>query len=472
MNDTHDILLDVHRAEIPRIDSFFGLWAIDETRFLSMFNALSGVDLSAHVLQASERVAASNERKPFRMNGSTAVVPLIGTLMKSVNSMDEGTSTIRARQNIRAAVNDADVDSIMLLIDSPGGTVDGTADLAAEVRRAAEAKPTIAFIEDLGASAAYWVASQASKVYANGPTAFVGSIGTFIGLYDLSAHAEREGIRAIVIASGKLKATGFPGTEITEAQQAMLTDLVMQTQAQFSREVKTGRGLSDAKIAEIEALAAIYSATDAEGLGLIDGLRTFEQTMEALRTSAATQRTRRSRSEAATSTESSDMADETADKTSEAAPGEVDAILTAPASVADIEAACPGADDSFVLAQVKAGATVDQAKDAYITQQQAAIESRDADLAELHKTPPRTGQDPVVGAGKTDPDADAEIEADAITEFDKRVRAKVQAGMDRRRAVLAVAKADRALHAQYLAATQPNATQRRNLEKRQAEQAA
>src|SRR5581483_9650939 len=109
-----------------------------------------------------------------------------GMLMKGQSSMG-GTSTVMARRDIRQAVADQDVAGILLAIDSPGGTVAGTDDLAAEVRQARTSKPVWAAIDDLGASAAYWVASQTQRVTVNSPTALVGSIGTLQVIRDLSA---------------------------------------------------------------------------------------------------------------------------------------------------------------------------------------------------------------------------------------------------------------------------------------------
>lgn len=60
----------------------------------------------------------------------------------------------------------------------------GTDDLARDVKAASRAKPLWAHIEDMGASAAYWVASQASKITANSETALVGSIGTLQVIHD------------------------------------------------------------------------------------------------------------------------------------------------------------------------------------------------------------------------------------------------------------------------------------------------
>jgi signal peptide peptidase SppA len=149
------------------------------------------------------------------------------------------------------------------------------------VADAAGKKPVYAFLEDLGASAAYYVASQATKIFANEPAAFVGSIGTMIGLYDYSKAAERDGIEAIVLATGPLKGTGFAGAAITEAQREYLQNLANESQKGFDRAVRDGRGLSQEELESVRT-GAVFVAEEALRRKLIDGIQSLDQTIAAL----------------------------------------------------------------------------------------------------------------------------------------------------------------------------------------------
>jgi signal peptide peptidase SppA len=205
---------------------------------------------------------------------SIAIVPIVGTLMKSRSSTGASTSTVMARRDIRAAARNPEVSGIMLAIDSPGGAVAGTGDLAEEVKRARKSKPVYAQIEDTGASAAYWIASQASRVYANNGTAMVGSIGTM-----LAVQKDTSG-KVAVFTSGSLKAPGVSG-ELTDEQTAYMQSLVNGWQSQFGGAVKAARRLSEKQLDAVQS-GAVYLAQTALDLKLIDGIQSTEQTLSEL----------------------------------------------------------------------------------------------------------------------------------------------------------------------------------------------
>jgi signal peptide peptidase SppA len=212
---------------------------------------------------------------------TVATVQLAGPLMKAVGSMQSGTSTVQARRDLRQAAADPDVSAILLMVDSPGGTVAGTQDLAADVAAAAAKKPVWAFIDDLGASAAYWVASQATKVFANAGTAWVGSIGTLLVVYDVSGAAEEAGVKALVFGTGPLKGVATPGTVVTDDQQAYFKALVEDTQRSFDAAVAGGRGMTPDQLAAVKTGGA-FLASDALRLNLIDGIQSIDQTLAQL----------------------------------------------------------------------------------------------------------------------------------------------------------------------------------------------
>lgn len=242
-------------------------------------------DLMRRMAAPTPHVAMRQPPPTLRMepgrNGKSVAVIDIASVMTKAGSWWGGPGTAQIRQDIRRAAADPNVSGIMLAIDSPGGTVAGTADLAADVREARRSKPVYAQIEDLGASAAYWVASQASAVFANDPTALVGSIGTLLTVYDMSEAAKREGVEAVVFATGELKGTGLPGAPVTEAQRQYLQGVVNATQTYFDAAVKNGRGLSAAELAAVRT-GGVFPAATALDLKLIDGIQPAGRTLKAL----------------------------------------------------------------------------------------------------------------------------------------------------------------------------------------------
>lgn len=223
----------------------------------------------------------AEDGKSYAIGGNeTAVIRIAGPMMKG-DSKYGGANSVRVRQAIRAAANDPAVASIMLHIDSPGGTVDGTLELANEVTRARESKPVFAHLEDYGASAAYWVASQAERITANA-MAQVGSIGTMLYLQDTSGAAQAEGIKVIVLGTGTMKGAFAPGAPITDEQIAYAMERLNEMNGHFLAAVKKGRGMTAAQINGIAAEARIYMPPAAKELGLIDGIASFEQAMAAM----------------------------------------------------------------------------------------------------------------------------------------------------------------------------------------------
>ena len=125
-----------------------------------------------------------------------------------------------------------DIKAVLLDIDSPGGTVAGTPELAATVASINERKPVYAFSSGLMASAAYWIASQARAIYAT-PSAQVGSIGVVQAVIDDTAALDAEGIKVEVFSVGKYKAMGAPGTPLTDDQRNLIRSNLAEIAQEF-----------------------------------------------------------------------------------------------------------------------------------------------------------------------------------------------------------------------------------------------
>jgi signal peptide peptidase SppA len=291
-----DDLLSLPR--FARADEYAALWLIEPAAARQMWEHARHLDMAAHVAAGQIEPPALLAAQAVQAAGGkqVAVIPVTGVLMKGRSSMG-GTSTVEIRRAVRTAAADPAVSGILLNIDSPGGTVSGTEELAAEVKRAAGRKPVFAQVEDMAASAAYWVASQATRVFANAQTALVGSIGTYLTVYDASGAAERQGVKVLHFATGPLKGAGTMGTQITDEQRAYFQGMVDGSQAEFDRAVRSGRGLSAAGLAAVRT-GAVWKAAEAQALGLIDGIQGVGKTIEQL-TRAAEPAVSRGRSGAA-----------------------------------------------------------------------------------------------------------------------------------------------------------------------------
>ena len=217
-----------------------------------------------------------------------AVISITGALMKQRASFSRATSTALLRRSIRSAAADRDIRGIMMVIDSPGGTVAGTGDLADDIAAAAGQKPVHAFFEDLAASAAYWVGSQANHVSAN-PTALVGSIGTFAVVHDLSKAADDAGIKVHVIKAGEFKGAGAPGSVVTDDQLAQMQIMVDGLNEHFLDGVASGRGMNRAQVNQLND-GRVHIAATAQELNLIDAVESFAAAFDRLDQQTANQK--------------------------------------------------------------------------------------------------------------------------------------------------------------------------------------
>lgn len=262
--------------------SYMGPWLADPLVLSRMADAVK----SGAIKSVEARVEVS-EHKLFSIHEGTAVIGIEGALMKG-DSKFGGTSTIRVRRAIREAAQDPDVDSIMLHIDSPGGTVSGTKELADEVLAARLSKPVHAYIEDLGASAAYWVASQCQSISAN-LTAEIGSLGVVAVLYDQSEQFEKMGVTVHVISTGEFKGAGAAGTVISKEVIAEIQGLVDDLHEVFMDAVMSGRKISREALNAI-ADGRVFLASKAQQLGLIDTVETVDEFISRLSAVSAEKR--------------------------------------------------------------------------------------------------------------------------------------------------------------------------------------
>lgn len=170
--------------------------------------------------------------------GGVGVVPVVGTLYKD--------QLLWVRNQVLAMAADNSIGEILLRIESPGGYLHGVADCYSAIAAAAAAKPVRAFLEDIGASAAYWIASAATECICS-RTCVVGSIGVFLAIADTSELLERMGIRVVVIRSGPHKGP-LEGAKLTDEQIEQLQQRVDATADVFINDVARGRRLPPEKV--------------------------------------------------------------------------------------------------------------------------------------------------------------------------------------------------------------------------------
>lgn len=143
--------------------------------------------------------------REVRVRDGVAVIPVSGPLFRYANlftRVSRATSLEELATDLGEALAAPEVRGIVLDVDSPGGQVNGTEELAELVFRARAEKPIVAHISGVGQSGGYWIAS-AAEVVTIGATALAGSIGTVLTVTDARPADEKDGIRTLEIVSSQ-----------------------------------------------------------------------------------------------------------------------------------------------------------------------------------------------------------------------------------------------------------------------------
>ena len=172
---------------------------------------------------------------------------------------------------IEQAIEDDDVEAILLRINSPGGSAAGAQEIYAAINRAKEAeKVVVASMADVAASGGYYVAAPADVIFAD-PATITGSIGAIAVHQDMSGLFDKIGIEPEVIKSGKLKDMFQPTEPLTPEAREVVTALINQVFDQFVTAVANCRGMDKQAVLAL-ADGRIYTGQQAAENGLIDHL--------------------------------------------------------------------------------------------------------------------------------------------------------------------------------------------------------
>jgi signal peptide peptidase SppA len=237
----------------------------------------SGVSATSDEIRASLGVSAAAPAS--RSVGSTAVIPVFGTLSHRMGMLSEfsgGTSYTAVRSALRGALADPNISAILLEIDSPGGNVDGLPELADEVYAARGQKPIGAIANTMAASAAYWLGSQVDD-FAVTPSGVVGSIGVYLMHIDESQFNEKAGLTITYISAGEHKTEGNPDEPLSDEAKAYLQSQVDAIYGQFIAAVARGRGVSKKTVRGTYGQGRVLMAEPALEAGMVDRIATLDE---------------------------------------------------------------------------------------------------------------------------------------------------------------------------------------------------
>ena len=200
-----------------------------------------------------------------------AVIPIKGMIVSedsSVNFYQKGTSSSTISSFLKSAIEDKRTKGIILEINSPGGTVVASKEIADIVKNSP--KPVVALIKDIGTSGAYWIASASDKIVAD-PLSITGSIGVIASYLEFSRLFEDYGINYQSLKSGKFKDIGSPYKEMTSEEQLILQKKLDKIHEFFVEQVSINRNIPREKMQSLST-GIYYLGEEAYKNGLVDYL--------------------------------------------------------------------------------------------------------------------------------------------------------------------------------------------------------
>ena len=249
-------------------------WAITPEAFNGILAALDG-ELSEedyhvfHGATADEHQALDSvlgnpaaETRHTRIAGSVGSISINGPIVPYADAFTDVSGLVsidRLVSEFNALEQNPDINTIMLVFDSPGGAVTGISEFASLI--SASSKETIAYVYGHAASAAYWLASSAGSIV-SADTGLVGSIGTIV-----TVDTEQKDKSVILRNSQSPRKALDPTTETGQEDMVAVLDQLADV---FINDVAAGRGVDRKRVLESFGQGAVFGAAKAKKVGMID----------------------------------------------------------------------------------------------------------------------------------------------------------------------------------------------------------
>ncbi len=210
--------------------------------------------------------------------GNTALIPIKGEIVSEesgglLSPQQAASSTII--DEIQKANSDPAIKAIVFEINSPGGEVVASDEIAAAIKKVN--KTNVAWIRDMGASGAYWIASASDHIIAH-RLSITGSVGVTGSYIEFAGLLNRFNVTYEQLMAGKYKEVGTPYAELTAEQRTFLMKIIDSIHADFLQNVAANRNLTQDQIKNIST-GAFYLGKDALQLHLVDELGSQDEVL-------------------------------------------------------------------------------------------------------------------------------------------------------------------------------------------------
>lgn len=238
-------------------------------------------EVNPETLEAYRAQSLARAERATRRDG-VAMLYVQGSLFKRANLMTEysgATSYDVLRRDLQVALDDPSINGIALVIDSPGGEVNGVGEFAKAVYEARGVKPVTAFVSGMAASGGYWIAAAASEIVVS-DEALLGSIGVVSSFMDTSARDERLGIKRVEIVSSM--APGKRPDITSDDGKAQILKVLDDLHQVFASAIATYRGVKVDTVNTKFGRGGLEVGANAVAAGMADRIGTLEGVISSL----------------------------------------------------------------------------------------------------------------------------------------------------------------------------------------------
>ena len=183
-------------------------------------------------------------------------------------------------EDIQKAKEDKNIKGVLFIVDSPGGSVAPSVEVAYAIKELKETKPVVAYASGVIASGSYYASIWANQIIAN-PGSMVGSIGVIMQGVNTEELMKKIGVSTQTVKAGKYKESGTPTRKWFDYEEKQLQSVIDDTYNMFISDVASARNL-DVKNHTIFADAKIFTSKQAKNVGLIDEVATLSYAQESL----------------------------------------------------------------------------------------------------------------------------------------------------------------------------------------------
>jgi protease IV len=211
-----------------------------------------------------------------------AVIYAVGTIVPGRSGDDGLGETLMGSETIvdqfRNARQDNSIKAVILRVDSPGGVPFSSEAIRREVSMTRRSKPVVVSMSDVAASGGYWISMSANKIVAE-PGTLTGSIGVFVGKFNLLGLYEKLGLSKDYVATTENATLDYPFKNYTPAQRELVLKNLRETYQDFLEGVAEGRHL-DVEAVDHIAQGRVWTGERAVQVGLVDKLGGLETAID------------------------------------------------------------------------------------------------------------------------------------------------------------------------------------------------